>query len=254
MTDPNSHGLAQLRVAVVSRAGGVFRNAIRQPLITCAVCATPVDGWERCFPCAQHHARHGDQLADAVGVVTYAVERAQSGYVMRGYKAQPRCVEEHRTTLRMITALAVHVHTPCVGSSVGTPATHWATVPTLPRSSLPHPITELVSPFAHGLEVPLVAASSVSNPRGLDGSHFSAKSRDLPAGAHVLLVDDTWTGGGHAQSAVLALRTAGAAYVSVLILGRWLKPSFASNAVFIRERLTADFDPMICPWTGASCP
>ena len=38
----------------------------------------------------------------------------------------------------------------------------------------------------------------------------------------MLLIDDTWTSGGHAQSAALALRQAGATRISALIVARWL--------------------------------
>lgn len=45
-------------------------------------------------------------------------------------------------------------------------------------------------------------------------------ARLLPDGAAVMLIDDTWTTGGNAQSAVLALRAAGAGRVAVVVIGR----------------------------------
>ena len=51
----------------------------------------------------------------------------------------------------------------------------------------------------------------------------------------MLLLDDTWTGGGHAQSAVLGLRAAGATRVSLLVVARWIKKEFGNNAEFLRE-------------------
>ena len=47
--------------------------------------------------------------------------------------------------------------------------------------------------------------------------------RDEPA---VLLIDDTWTTGGNAQSAALALRSAGAAKVAIVVVGRHFDRSF----------------------------
>jgi hypothetical protein len=67
-------------------------------------------------------------------------------------------------------------------------------------------------------------------------------------------MDDTWTSGGHAQSAVLALRKAHAAYVSVLVVARWVKEDFGDNAKFLRSLSDRDYDPDICPWTGGACP
>jgi hypothetical protein len=70
----------------------------------------------------------------------------------------------------------------------------------------------------------------------------------------VLLLDDTWTGGGHAQSAVLGLRAAGATRVSLLVVARWIKPDFGNNPSFLRELAERDYHPGICPWTGGNCP
>ena len=69
--------------------------------------------------------------------------------------------------------------------------------------------------------------------RDLDPGHFRAAA-PLPAGAHVLLVDDTWARGGHAQSAALALRAAGAARISVLVAARWINEDYGGNAAFLR--------------------
>jgi adenine/guanine phosphoribosyltransferase-like PRPP-binding protein len=40
-----------------------------------------------------------------------------------------------------------------------------------------------------------------------------------------LLLDDTWTSGGTAQSAAVALKQAGARSVAVVVLGRHLPPA-----------------------------
>jgi len=70
----------------------------------------------------------------------------------------------------------------------------------------------------------------------------------------VLLIDDTWTSGGHAHSAALSLRNAGAARVSVLVVARWLKEDYGNNKQFLADLAARDFDPRICPWTGGPCP
>ena len=74
----------RLTAALVSRAGGYLRNPVRERHVTCAVCATPVDDYWRCFQCNGHAVYSG--LADATAFLTYAVGGQQSGYVMRGYK------------------------------------------------------------------------------------------------------------------------------------------------------------------------
>ena len=99
-----------------------------------------------------------------------------------------------------------------------------------------------MSRLAPGGEVALSAADEVEYSRDLDPGHFRAAA-PLPAGAHVLLVDDTWARGGHAQSAALALRAAGAARISVLVAARWINEDFGGNAAFLREISGRDYDP-----------
>jgi adenine/guanine phosphoribosyltransferase-like PRPP-binding protein len=69
----------------------------------------------------------------------------------------------------------------------------------------------------------------------------------MPPESHVLLIDDTWTTGGHAESAALALRKAGAAQVSALVVARWLKENYGDNKRFIADLATQDYDPSIRP-------
>ena len=68
------------------------------------------------------------------------------------------------------------------------------------------------------------------------------------------VLDDTWTTGSRSLSAALALHDAGADHVSVMVVGRWLSPTFVNNAEFIKTRLQRDYDPRICPVTGGDCP
>ncbi len=52
----------------------------------------------------------------------------------------------------------------------------------------------------------------------------------------VLLVDDTWTSGGHAQSAAYALREeAGAASVGCAVIGRHVHRNFAATATILKD-------------------
>jgi len=251
MIDPQV--LSRLRDVLVSSAGGYLRNPIRETGVTCSICATPLTpGWTRCGPCERHLGAGLGRTADAVAPLVYAVEGRQSHYVMRGYKAHPP-VEEHRTVVALLCLLALQTHTTCTGRIVGAPVTHWSTVPSLPARPGEHPLRRIVATAAYGSEVPIVATDRVTHPRSMRTDHFRAGAT-LARRSHVLLLDDTWVGGGHAQSAVLALRTAGAAFVSVLVVARYLKEGFGDNARFIRERLTRDYDPQICPWTGGACP
>ena len=93
------------------------------------------------------------------------------------------------------------------------------------------------------------------NPRDINVNHYSAEPATA-TGHHVLLIDDTWTGGGHVTSAAMALKAAGATYVSVLVLARWLSIGWeATTTGWAKTRLAGpDYDPDVCPWTQATCP
>jgi hypothetical protein len=249
MLDPQL--VARLRVALISAAGGYLRNPVRAEFVTCAVCTTPVSGYAYCYPCNAGRA-YGRLAADVVAPLVYAVAGRQSGYVMRTYKAQPP-IDEHYGVVAMLVFLALSLHQECPGALAGRPVTHWATVPSLPAKPGEHPLHRIVSGVMPSNEVPLVAAADVANPRSTSSEHFHA-ALPIPAGSHVLLVDDTWTRGGHAQSAVLALRRAGATRVSVLVVARWIKENYGENAQFLRSISEIDYEPNICPWTGGTCP
>jgi hypothetical protein len=247
---PDVAAAARLRSALVSVGGGYLRNPVRQPGVTCADCATPVNGYQLCFRCKGHRAHSG--LADAVAFLTYAVAGRKSAYVMRGYKAKPP-VAEHRMVVGLLLLLALQEHTGCAGALAGLPVTHWAVVPSLPVKPGEHPLRGLVVNHAQGEELTLVAAADVQRPREVSPDHFVTGAKLAPR-SHVMLIDDTWASGGHAQSAVLTLRTAGAEKVSVLVGARWINEEFGGNKEFVGRLAERDYDPAICPWTGGACP
>jgi predicted amidophosphoribosyltransferase len=239
----------RLTAALVSRAGGYLRNPIRQPYVTCAVCTTPVNQYQLCYKCSGQSGYAG--LADATAFLTYAVAGQQSGYVMRGYKAQ-QPVDEHVMILAMLVWLALSIHQVCPARLAGIPVTHWATVPSLPAKAGEHQLHRIVSTIGLGPEVRLLAAANAQHPRDVNPAHFTTDG-ELPLGSHVLLLDDTWTSGGHAQSAATALHRSGARRVSLLVVARWIKEDFADNANFLRGLSGKDYNPAICPWTGGPC-
>jgi adenine/guanine phosphoribosyltransferase-like PRPP-binding protein len=60
-------------------------------------------------------------------------------------------------------------------------------------------------------------------PTGREYHPHRYRSIDSLAEPDVLLLDDTWTTGGHAQSAAAALRAAGARKVALVVIGRHLR-------------------------------
>jgi predicted amidophosphoribosyltransferase len=68
--------------------------------------------------------------------------------------------------------------------------------------------------------------------------------------ARILLLDDLWVTGGHAQSAAHTLRTAGATTIALVAVGRYLRPDWpAGEGSSCAHRLaasTTSFDPAEC--------
>lgn len=253
MTDPH---IQAVKNALVATAGGFLRNPVKEG--TCQRCFTPVLTGHLCSKCAYHQAVGGGP--DLLGVMSYAgylSPISQSGHTMRGYKSQMIPRSGPWQTVVLLSALGLQGHVRCPGGLLATPVTAWATVPSLPPKPQPHGLNEI----ARGLtrapqsEIVLLGREDVADPRAVNVTHFSVVTGS-PQGRHILLIDDTWTSGGHVMSAALTLRTAGATHVSALVLARWLREGWeATTERWARDRLTLpDYHADVCPWTQGPCP
>jgi hypothetical protein len=95
-----------------------------------------------------------------------------------------------------------------------------------PERDAQSPLRRLVQnckPLADRYERLLVPTGQVSG-REYDLDRYTA-TRDLD-GESVLVIDDTWTAGGHAQSAGAALSMAGAGTLALIVIGRHLQPNW----------------------------
>src|ERR1700736_827158 len=93
---PEVADVAAVRRALIQSAGEYLRNAIRDPTVTCRVCAAPVDGFELCWRCQQAHRIAG--VADIVAPLTYAIAGSPSAALVRDYKNHPlRAVRERHS-------------------------------------------------------------------------------------------------------------------------------------------------------------
>jgi hypothetical protein len=246
---------ARARRALIAAAGGYLRNVVREPGVTCAVCATPVDGFTWCWRCQQDRRIPG--LADLVVPLVYAIGGTQSATLLWHYKDDPvRTVRErHTLILNWLLYLAISLHERCVGAMVGSPVSVRMTIPSLSGRTGPHPFFALAQWMnAVAGTVALAPAPGAMCDRVVSDDKFVVAPDTRLDGRHVLLLDDTWTTGSNAHSAALTVRGAGAAAVSVMVVGRWLSPSYPSTARFIREHLNNDYDTGICPVTGGQCP
>jgi hypothetical protein len=241
-------------MALVQAAGGYLRNVIREPQITCRVCAAPVGGFDRCWRCEQ--ARRIVGVADVVAPLTYAIAGTPSAALVRDYKNHPvRSVREcHSAVINGLVRLGITRHERCIGCAAGLAVSCRLVIPSLTSRPGRHPFAEL----AHTMNVASDAVALMPAPDARCDRAINDKFLLQPAarldGQHVLILDDVWTTGSNAQSAALAVRRAGAAAVSVMVVGRWLNPDRRGTADFIATRLQRDYDPDICPVTGGGCP
>ena len=82
-------------------------------------------------------------------------------------------------------------------------------------------------------EAAIQASGKVQSPREFRPDNYTGTS--TVSGQNVLLLDDTWASGGHAESAAAALKRAGAARVTILALARWMQRNKKPGKFTVRE-------------------
>lgn len=250
--------LRELEDDIVAQAGGYLRPTLRRAGVTCSVCTAPLDSsGPRCTRCRGHHDRWAGRLTDRCGFVTYAVRSAQSGRLMRNYKASPPVLEAVEV-VQSLLAVALQAHGDCPRALSGRAVTHWCTVPSAHRGprTTPHPLRTLVGGVARRPGLDMTAADLAEGQRGREvvPQRFVLE-QSLGADDHVLVVEDVWTSGANTQSAALAVRAAGAGQVSALVVGRWLDLTYPpTQAVWESDIRDAAYRAGLCPWTGGACP
>lgn len=230
----------------------------RTPAVTCTVCTTPVNGYQRCYHCNLHlGSEHSGQLADIVVPLAYAWEgQTQLGKDVYRYKRDHG--EVAATAIGNLAALLYTfgtLHATCPGRQLGRPVTAKAVMPSLrgnPGTTLVHMGDRFLPSW------PLVQVAATGNygdsGRSLDPAHFQVDTRGPVAGAHVLVLEDTWVTGGHSQAIAVALKIAGAAAVTILPICLLLNTSWQPNATYSQSLHRRLWSPEICPVTGSTCP
>jgi hypothetical protein len=189
--------------------------------------------------------------------LTYGIAGTQSGFLLRAYKdsSDARVRQQQGLVINWLLYLAILVHEGCIGRRVGLAVGPRLAVPSARGRVGVHPFAVITQQMnATRGSSRLIVSQAHAGERAVSMDKFALDPQTDLAGQHVLILDDTWTTGANAQSAVLAARRAGAAAVSVMVVGRWLRPDFGRNAQFIKTRLARDYDPWICPVTGRECP
>jgi predicted amidophosphoribosyltransferase len=220
--------VTQLTVDEASAAyAGAMRNVQPAGPGFCATCKTFIaPGYTVCFPCLSQPGR-----LDAVVPITYSEHLGQVHDALRGYKDGVRQVRAYAAPrLNGILWRFTSVHERCVATEADVDG--FEIVTTVPsstptaddqRSSL-RDIVQACGPLQDRFERVLRATGEAQPGREYDERRYAAE-RTLD-GENVLLIDDTWTRGGHAQSAAHALKEAGAGAVGLVVIGRHVRPEW----------------------------
>jgi predicted amidophosphoribosyltransferase len=217
----------------------------------CRICRTFIDpDYSRCYACS-----HQPDHLDVVVPITYSEHLGQMHTALRSYKDGP--AEGRRYALIRLTAILwrfLDGHEECVAGAAG--AREFDLVATVPsstpeRDDRPSGLRQMVewcTPIADRYERVLRATGDALVGRDYATNRYRADWRI--DGVRVLLIDDTWTAGGHAQSAAYVLREAGASTVALVVIGRHLRRDWevtdgvTSGDLF--DELPTPFDWRVC--------
>ena len=220
----------------------------------CATCWTAVDpGYRLCFPCRIAHDAYGRRLADVVVPIALAVKRGQLAHELWHYKYDLDVTVRRRLEFRLAAVLwrFLEQHEAHVAEAVG--VTQFSTVTTVPGTRQrddEHPLVRIVGTLVgqtrsryQPLLTPGLGASVEG--RAVLADRYRA-TRALTDHPDVLLIDDTWTTGGRAQSAAIALHDAGAARVALVVLGRHFDRSFGYGEAYYQQTRARKFNWDTC--------
>ena len=175
---------------------------------------------------------------------------------MHSYKDLETPARRNQTLLSMLLLAGLDLHGGCIERRLGYDVDAWAFVPFVRTDRTgEHPLHVVAKRAGLALpEIELVAGErATAEQRATSASRFAIAANRHVQGRHVLLIEDTWTSGGNAQSAVLTLQRGGAVSVTIVALARWLNPEEPPTGEFVTSRLTRDYDPLMCPVGDPDC-
>ena len=222
-------------MATVDEISAPYANfllpVLRSGSYICEVChSTASEEWIRCYQCNQA-LRLLPSVADVVAPIALAVKGEQLAHELWAYKYSPHEGARRRLQVGLAAVLWrwLAAHEGCIAQAAGTVSFRLVTtVPGTVARTDAHPIEQIVGGIVGVMrdryERLLTPRGEVEQGRSHDQARF-AVSRRLD-GESVLLIDDTWTTGAHAQSAASALRSSGADVVGIVVIGRHFSRHF----------------------------
>ncbi len=183
----------------------------------CVVCCRSTEGFSRCWQCNQHFQSSGAALADEVVPISMAVEGKQLVHVLGNYKNSRIPAVRRQFTYELAAVLATFLagHLSCLGEfDIVT------IVPSTRQREGGHPLADILGQRLNSTRSTFAEALTTTgdNTRLLRPDEYGVHA-DV-AGGRILLVDDQWTSGASLQSSAVALKRAGAARVTGLVIGR----------------------------------
>ncbi len=243
-----------LRVDEASEAyERAMRNIVAARPGVCRVCWRFMDpDFETCYRCA-----HQPNCLDAMVPITYSEHLGQMHLALRNYKDANSTAIRRHDAIRLSAILwrFLRDHESCVARAAGADGFHLVTIvpsskPERDKHSAFAELTSWIEPIKSRLQRTLEPTGEVEG-REFDSNRYRSIA-DL-SGKSVLLLDDTWTTGGHAQSAAHVLNAAGARNVGFVVIGRHVRPDYepvqgsGETCGDILEALPKDFDWATCP-------
>lgn len=240
----------------VDEASGAYERAMRNiapagPGI-CRVCRGFIDpDYDTCYKCGFQP----DSL-EVMVPISYSEHLGQMHLALRNYKdGGSRAIRRH-DAIRLAAILwrFLRDHEACVARAAGVEDFDLVTI--VPSSSRERDrlsafaeLTAWIDPIKSRLRRTLEPTGEV------EGREFAAnrfKSIADLSGSSVLLLDDTWATGGHAQSAAHALIAAGAQKIALAVIGRHVRRDFepikdsGETCGELLDALPAEFDWSSC--------
>ena len=228
----------------VEEASETYVSAMRnvQPAGSgiCATCHCFIDpAYTRCYKCS-----HIPDSLDLVVPITYSEDLGQMHTALARYKRAPSPQARDFAGVRLLAILwrFLDLHEHCLTNTLGIVSFDVVTnvpssTPTRDTRNRLRTVIRACKPIRRRYERLLLPTQNASDTREFDPDRYQPQ-RSL-AGQNVLLIDDTWASGVHAQSAAYALKQAGADKIGMVVIGRHVNPNWTIAGKTSKELLDA---------------
>jgi hypothetical protein len=212
------------------------------------VCRGPrVPSFDLCSRCSENRRKSGGVVADAVVPISYAPDDGQHYHQLMVYKSPAAPNRRAFFRLAVLYTLFYDSHKQCLAHVSRGSITHIATVPSTRERAGPHPLLRIVATAHPSLpRIQAEANSDHGNVREFHSDRFAITAPRSIAGARVLLLEELWVTGSRAQSMAHALKSAGAASVVIVALGRRMNRRFEPTVPVLSAAGRSQFNLAAC--------